>query len=79
MVFVVKDIILIFREIKTISGPEFQCLRLKLNTDFSGCENKRLKLIKIKVILIFLKITILSLTTNTTSIQAINLAFDIGC
>ena len=49
--------------------PELQCLlrRLKLSIDFSGCEKYRLKLIKIKIVLIFLKITMISLTTNAIS------------
>ena len=50
-----------------------------LSIDFSGCEKQRLKLIKIKIVLIFLKITVISLTTNTTSIQAIYLACNIVC
>ena len=37
------------------------------------------KLIEIKIDLIFLKITMISLTTNTTSIQAVCLAFNIAC
>ena len=52
-------------------GPELQCLlRVKedLSIDFSGCEKERLKLIKIKIVLIFLKITMISLTTITTFI-----------
>ena len=53
--------------------------QLKLSIDFSGCEKQRLKLNKIKIVLIFLKITMLSLTANTTSIQASYLAFDIAC
>ena len=36
-------------------------------------------MVKIKIALIFLKITVISLTLNTTSTQAIYLAFNIAC
>ena len=36
-------------------------------------------MIKIKIVLVFLKITMISLTTDTTSIQDFYLAFNIAC
>ena len=78
----VQDTLVYLENINLILGPELQCLlRVKkdLSIDFSGCEKLRLKLIKIKIVSIFLKITMISLTTNTTSIRAIYLALNIAC
>ena len=65
-------------------GPELQgLLRFKEDLSkvliFQDAKKPRLKLIKIKIVLIFLKITMISLTTNTTSIQAIYFAFNVAC
>ena len=63
----------------SVLGAELESLLWVREGLISGCEKIRLILIKIKNVLVFLKITIISLSTKTTSIQAIYLAFNIAC